>query len=145
MSNDIRWSTPSTAHNAFSLTYNLASNARAVAQPIIPSGNMYSAWALNLPSGTASVPNNPAYVDLYALPTLNGTSYVPGDSGVFPPAQSYLCSFNIYPIANSGQYHIVQNLITGPFTFRPLLVNRTGVIIGNGMTLEVSFYNEQVV
>jgi len=145
MANDIRWSTPSSPHRVATLNYNLASNGRMIAQPLIPSGNMYSAWALNLPSGQQSAPSNPAYVDLYAVPTLNGSTYGPGDSGVFPPAQSYLCSFNLYPIINSGQYITVTNIIAGPFTFRPILTNRTGAIIGSGMTLDVSFYNEQVV
>lgn len=139
-----QWTTPTTPHTAISITSNFANDARKLGDPLIPSGYLFSAWSLSLPSGTSVAPSNPGYVDLYNITTLDNTNYTNGDSGVFPHGTNFLCSFPLYPLANSGQLPHQLDVSLSPFKFIPLLHNRTGVTIPSGTSLNVSFYNRQV-
>lgn len=141
-----QWATPNSPHTAITITDNLANDARKLGAQLIPSGYIFSAWELNLPSGTNSAPTTPYSVDLYGVTTLDNSVYAVGDSGVVPQGQQYICSFTLYPHANSGQILHQVDVPVSPFRFIPVLHNKTGVIIGaNSCTLKVSFYNRQIV
>lgn len=139
-----QWTSPTTPHTAIYITNNFANDTRKVGGQLIPSGYLFSGWELNLPSGTSVAPTNPGFVDLYTVTTLDNSNFANGDSGVFPQGTQFLCSFPLYPLANSGQINHQLDVSLTPFKFIPLLHNRSGVTIPSGTSLYVSFYNRQV-
>lgn len=139
-----QWTTATSPHVAMFIDSNFTNDTRRLGGQLIPSGYIYSGWELNLPSGTSAAPTNPAFVDLYAITTLDNTNFANGNSGVFPQGTQFLCTFPLYPIANSGQINHQLDINLTPFRFIPLLHNRTGVTIPSGTSLNVSFYNRQV-
>lgn len=143
MSSIVQWGTPQAPHGALFVTSALTNNSRQLGGMITPSGYMYASWEWN---GNFHVsPTAGGSIDLYTIPTIDDTNYETGDAGVDGPATTYIGSFPLIMINNSGQRIPIINVPTIPMNFKPLIKNSSGQTVpANSGTLTVRFYNEIV-
>jgi hypothetical protein len=141
--NKIEWGTPTTIHQALSLSVDLADGANVLGGAIDPSGYIYSSYELIF--ATVAAPTKNEVVELYLLPALDGTNYADGDASTDPSLSTFVGNFTTRA-TTAEQRAVILNKVTTPHNFKPLLKNELGAIIHNASgTLNVTFHNEQVV
>lgn len=139
----VSWGTPQAPHGALFVTSALANGGRQLGGAINPSGYILSSWEFN--TNFHLSPTSGGTVDLYMVPTIDDTNYDTGDAGVDAPATTFMGSFPLVMIPNSGQRIPLLNIPTIPMSFKPLIKNSSGQTIpASSGTLTVRFYNEVV-
>jgi hypothetical protein len=140
----VKWGTPEAPHVALQVTTALANNGRQLGGAITPSGYVYSSWEFNAQFHVS--PSANSSIELYLVPTIDGSNYSSGAEAVDAPLTTLVGAFPLYPNANSGMRIPLMNLLTVPMSFKPLIKNLSGQTIpANSGTLTVRFYNEDIV
>ena len=97
---------------------------------------------LNVTFGSNPTANNT--VDLYLIPSLDGTNYSDSAS---TPNQLYVGSFPLRAVTTAQKIALLPSGVPlGPFKYKPFIVNNAGVAFpASGSTLDVYRYNQQAV
>lgn len=97
---------------------------------------------LNVTFGSAPTAGNT--VDLYLVPSLDGTNY--SDTAT-TPNQLYAGSFPLRAVTTAQKVIMLPaGVMLGPFKYKPFIVNNSGVAFpASGSTLDVYRYNQQAV
>jgi hypothetical protein len=108
----------------------------------------YGAFELNVTFGTA--PTNQSLIDLYLVPSIDGTNYADASSSVVPSFDYWVGSFQLRNVNTAQKVALVglgRNLISlPPLKFKPLLINNSGQSFpASGSTVLFVPYRIQVV
>lgn len=83
----------------------------------------------------ATTPNSGSALDLYLLPSVDGTNFADGNSAIFPPGL-YVGSFIVRNVT-TVQVLALTGVPLPPTKFMPLLVNKAGTVISASPTLSM--------
>jgi hypothetical protein len=109
------------------------------------SGNRYLQALFELVCTFASAPTAGKPVDLYILPTVDGTNYADGGGSTVPSAASYAGSFAVRNSA-SAQRLVLEGIVLPPGDFKLLLINNSGqAMAASGNTLKMVAYAMETV
>lgn len=123
----------------------LASGSRTNASSAVDNdnaSNRYLFAAFELAVTFSSTPLSGKTVDLYILPSIDGTNYADGSSSVNPSSAQYAGSFPVRAVA-TAQRLLLYNVALPPTDFKVLLINNAGQTMaasGNTLKLVMSAY-----
>lgn len=80
----------------------------------------------------AATPNSGSALDLYLLPSIDGTNFADGNSAIFPPSL-YVGSFIVRNVT-TNQVLVLTGVPIPPTKIMPLLVNKAGAAISANTT-----------
>lgn len=143
-----KWAEPSAEVTLLSTEMNtLGNGSRAVmASAHVNSGadqrNMYGDFELSLAT-QGSARSSGAYVELYILPTLDGTNFAYGDASLDPSPSKWRANFQ-YDAATTARVAIIEGILLPNCDFKVLVKNQTGqAFAASGNTLTMKKYNTQ--
>jgi hypothetical protein len=148
MSNTFKWAAPESIVTALTTELNSLSDGSfsAVSAAITNETggvNLYQYIDLEVVLASLS-PATGAFVDIWLLPTLDGTNY--SDSGKALQTASLLCSIQLDTAASTAQRIVRTNVPIPALDFKLQLRNKAGVsLASSGNTLKYRRHNEQVV
>ncbi len=91
----------------------------------------------------ASARDSGATVDVYLLPSVDGSNYCFGDDSTDPPASAYAGSF-VLDAATTARRVALVNLPLPPLKFKLLLINNTGqALAASGNTLKHRLHSQE--
>lgn len=118
----------------------LASGSRTNASSAVDNdnaSNRYLFGTFELAVTFSSTPLSGKTVDLFILPTVDGTNYADGSSSVNPGSGNYVASFPVRAVA-TAQRLMLYNVPLPPTDFKVLLVNNSGQnMTASGHTLKM--------
>lgn len=140
----VSWNTPEAPHLALSVSSALANNVNQVGNSLNPSGYLYSAWEFDTKFHVS--PSNGGSVELYLVPSIDGSNFADVGVAVTPPATTFVGAFPLYPNANSGMKVQLVNVPISPLLVKPVIRNLSGQSIpASSGTLTVRLYSEKIV
>lgn len=140
----IKWEAPGSIQTILGSGLNSLADGANETSPSISNDqaaelNLYMMLELYLaaPSTRAS----DARVDLYLLPTVDGTNYAMGSDSIDPSPANWVGQF-IPPADTTAVYLVIQKIEIPPVDFKLLLINETGVAFASsGNTLKYKIYS----
>ena len=151
MASEIKWSTTlgtfttliAGAASAPTLK-NLANNGQKLGNAV--TGNRHRYCALSLLCRFQSSPSTGATVEVYFIPAIDDTNYGDGDDSVAPPA-TYRAA--VLPVRAISTAQRVDDpfVMLPPFSFKPLVINKSGQAMtntDNENVLSYRSYNEEI-
>ncbi len=101
------------------------------------SSNRYLFGTFELVCTFGSAPTAGRTVDLYFLPTLDGTNYADGSSSVVPSDSGYVGSFAVRAV-NTAQRLLLTGVPLPPTDFKVIVANNSGqTMAASGNTLKI--------
>ena len=146
MANEIRWSDYPSATTYLSTELNaLADGANKLGAAIDNStlGHMYIDLELYVAT-QGSARDTGACVELYILPSVDGTNYCYGADAVDPPASALR---GLFPLdaATTARYVTLAHILLPAGKLKVLVINETGqAFAGTLNTLKYALYNEEI-
>lgn len=122
----------------------LASGAKSAASTAFDNANasnrhLFGTFELYVTYGTA--PTAGRTVDLYLLPTVDGTNYADGSASVDPASNLYAGSFVLRNV-NTAQRLVLAFVELPPTLFKAMVINRGGqAFSASGHTLKMAVYS----
>jgi hypothetical protein len=146
MANAIKWSDPVAEAEILGTELNaLADNARAITAAIDNETNKhrFASFELNL-AAQGSARSSGAYVALYIVTSVDGSSFQYGDGSTSPPANSLVATMPLDAATNARVQN--ANLIPlPPLQLKVIAENRTGQAFAATLsTIDITYYNEEV-
>ena len=125
---------------------NLANNSQKLGSEVDNAADLNQYGVFELQARGASSFTAGGYVEMYLIPSADGTNYSDGDDSVAPPAS---CLVGIFPLrAVSTQQRVtLWGVPLPPLKFKPLIVNKTGQAFTNTDAenlLKFGPYNDEV-
>lgn len=121
----------------------LANNGSSAASSAIDNTTALDMWAdLELNLGTfGSAPSAGAYVEIYLIPSVDGTNYADGSSSVAPAQELLVGAFSVR--ANTAAQRLaLRGVPVPPGLFKFLAINKTGQAMNaSGNTLKYCTYH----
>lgn len=143
---DNRYTTYGSSSTVFSTdlnAVNFTNSSRKLSSAIDNSSQLYFWDDLELYCTFAATPSANATVELYLIPSIDGTNYTDGDASTDPPATTLVGVFPIRAVT-SAQRVPVRGVQLPPGLFKYLIINRTGVASsGTSNTLIRRSYSTQ--
>lgn len=141
-----QWGTPEAIATTLSTELNSLGNGSysAASSAITNSSGLYKYISLELVLASLT-PSGAPYVEVYLVPTIDGTNYVDGGGAVAPPAESLLATFSL-STSTGAKRRAVANLLIPPYDFKLVLRNMSGVsLAANSNTLKYRRHNGSLV
>ncbi len=102
---------------------------------------LYGVWELNL-AAQGTNRSTGARVDVYLLPTIDGTNYSYGGDSLDPSQSNYSFSFNLDDGALAARRVVIDGIQLPPTDFHTLVINETGqAFASSGNTLKLRRYS----
>ncbi len=102
---------------------NLANGSRKLGSEINNASalNQYGVFELQVRGASSFTAGG--YVELYLIPSVDGTNYADGDDSTDPPSS---CLAGIFPLraVNTQQRLTLWGVVLPPLKFKPLIINR---------------------
>ncbi len=89
---------------------------------------VFADFELQVRGAVAFTLNKP--IELYILPSLDGTNYPDGDDSTAPPQTAYVGAFIVRAVATQQRIHL-GGVRVPPFKWKPLLINNGGQAFTN--------------
>lgn len=106
-------------------------------------GELYLYADIELYIATTSSRSADARVELYLLPSVDGSNYAYGDGSIDPAPNMHIGDFQ-FDVATAARRAIIRNILLPPEDFRFLIINEIGVAFASsGNTLKYILYNIQ--
>lgn len=131
------WGSPESIASALTTELNsLANGSYSNASSAITNGSgLYKYMSLELALASLT-PSGSPYVNVYLLPTIDGTNYVDGGGATAPPAETLIATFSL-STSTGTKRRAVANLLIPPYDFKLVALNGSGVTLGaSGNTLK---------
>lgn len=133
-----------TIATALSTEFNsLANGSSTAASSAIDNSSVLDVWAdLELNLGTfGSTPSAGAYIEVYLIPSVDGTNYADGSASVAPAAELFVGAFSVRA-ATAAQRLALRGVSFPPGLFKLLCINKTGQALNaSGNTLKYRTYH----
>lgn len=147
MSSLVKWDSTSSRGNILTTELNsLANAARSVASAALDNAanlDKYGWFQLTVTFGSA--PSATAYINLYLMPSLDGSNYADGSDTVNPGADALVVTIPILA-STSAQRKIAGPIWLPPFKFKTILENQTGQAFpASGSVLLLYTDNEEII
>lgn len=124
---------------------NLANNARALGTTIIPNAtdrHMFVFFILQVQFTAA--PTDQSQIQLYLLPTFDGTTYTDGSDTVAPSLEALVTSFTLKATTTTVQRIPAPGVLIHPVNYKPLIVNLSGQAFpASGSSLQMIKYGHE--
>lgn len=142
----VSWATPETIGTILSTELNsLANGGYSAASGVIDNAAglyMYMSVVIDLATLT---PTAGAYLALYLLPAIDGSSYEDGGGATAPPNGSVIATFDLSTSAGAKK-RARTNILIPPYKFKLVLLNGSGVALNASTnTLQYARHNEAVI
>lgn len=141
-----KWSAPAGSTLAGAELNSLAFNARVEGQILDNTVTRYpfANFELYIP-GFAVAPTADTQIQLYFLPTFDGTNYTDGSASIAPSSEALIASFTLKN-TTSAQRIPVQRVFIDPLKYKTLIVNSSNQNLpaANNTLKIVSFSYESV-
>ena len=140
----VKWESGSAANVLTTELNSLAQNAKKISAAIDNTSDLYLFDDVELLTGVfSSAPPSGAMVELYSIPSIDGTNYGEGSDTIAPPPSSLVGIFNIRA-ATASQRHIIRGIPVVPGKFKYLIINKSGqAFASSGNTLRRLPYRYQ--
>ena len=133
-----------TIATALSTEFNsLANGSSTAASSAIDNSSALDMWAdMELNLGTFGVaPSAGAYVEVYLIPSVDGTNYADGAAATAPAQELLVGAFSVRA-ATAAQRLVLRGVPIPPGLFKLLCINRTGQAMNaSGNTLKYRTYH----
>jgi len=107
-------------------------------------GELYMFADVELYLATTTSRGTDARVELYLLPTVDGSNYAYGGASLDPANNTHVGDFQLDASATAARYVVLRNILLPPEDFRFLIINEIGVAFASsGNTLKYLLYNIQ--
>lgn len=142
---DIKWGSPNSEETAIDTGLNsLADNGRAVSGTISNDGSgeryVYMTVEVSL-AAQGSARDTGAFVEIYVLPSLDGSNFTYGSSSLDPPYSSHVGNV-LFDDSTSARVSHLPPILIPPFDFQILVKNQTGqAFAASGSTVTIRRYN----
>jgi len=145
MATEHKWEAPAAVQTYLSTELNALADGgnkpgAAIDNQTDGTNDLYASLELYL-AAQGSARDAGATVDVYLLPSVDGTNYCYGSDSDDPPATAYVGSF-VLDAATAARYATLHNLPVPPLRFKLLLVNNTGqALAAAGNTLKYRLHS----
>lgn len=136
MANAVKWSTPAALQTpilgaAVAPTLKaLASNGQKLGSEVNGETGKDTLADFHLKVRFAVAPAAGAFVALYIVEAVDGTTYQDGDDTVAPPVTALVGTFPVRAVTTQ-QNIALRNILLPPFKWKPLIVNKGGQAFTN--------------
>lgn len=134
MASQIKWSTPGTYTTLIDggvsspTLKNLANNGQILGNAVTTALAQYC--SLDLLARFQVAPSVNGTVDVYFVPTVDGTNYADGDATIVPPSTSLVASLPMRAVTT--QQRVAKHYVpVPPFNFKPVVINKSGQAMTN--------------
>ncbi|MEW5857405.1 MAG: hypothetical protein AB1861_08490 [Cyanobacteriota bacterium] len=136
-----KWNATTAANLATTELNNLANNTRVAGQ-ILDNTITRALFAnLELAVQFTVAPNADSLIQLYLLPSIDGTNYADGSPTIAPGVESFTTNFVLKNTLNLQRIP-AQRIPLDPFRYLPLIVNTSGQAFpASGSTLRIASFS----
>jgi len=145
MASELKWEAPGSVQSYLTTELDGLADAGNILGPTIDnetdgSNELYASLELYL-AAQASARTDGATVDVYLLPSVDGTNYCYGSDTLDPPLSAYAGSF-VLDAATDARYVALPNVSAPPLKFKLLVINNTGQsLAATGNTLKYRLHS----
>jgi hypothetical protein len=106
--------------------------------------NLFDDLELTLANPLSGTPTAGMLVDIYIIPSIDGTNYIDGDASVIPPSGNHVGSFTARAVTTAQRLSL-RDVPLPPGLFKYLLINNLGVsFASSGNILKRRPHNMQI-